>query len=170
VYRFVDGAHDGDRADGGADTLERRIEVLAVHPGGPFWAKKDAGAWSIPKGEIEQFGPDEPDEEPYAAARREFAEELGQPAPDGEPLELGYVRQGGGKIVHAWALRADEGGIDVRSVKSNVVSFEWPKGTGKLLSFPEVDKAEWMSPGTARAKLNQSQVALLERLLTLLRS
>jgi predicted NUDIX family NTP pyrophosphohydrolase len=163
-------------------SVEDGIEVLAVHPGGPFWAMKDAGAWSIPKGEIEieqasasgldraggLDGAGGREEEPYVAARREFEEELGQPAPVGEPLDLGHVRQGGGKIVHAWALLANDGDVDVESVKSNMVSLEWPKGTGRILSFPEVDRAEWMSPEVARTKLNQSQVVLLERLLEFL--
>ncbi|MFZ0664658.1 MAG: NUDIX domain-containing protein [Acidimicrobiales bacterium] len=137
------------------------IDVLAVHPGGPFWAKKDEGAWSIPKGEIEQST----QEEPYLAARREFQEELGQPPPDGEPIDLGAVRQGGGKIVHVWAIDAGDTTIETTAIKSNLVELEWPRGTGRIRSFPEVDKAEWMSPEEARLKLNKSQTAFVDRLL-----
>jgi predicted NUDIX family NTP pyrophosphohydrolase len=137
------------------------IEVLAVHPGGPFWARKDDGAWSIPKGEIEQTT----EEEPYVAARREFQEELGQPPPDGESIDLGMVRQGGGKVVHAWAIDVGETAIETTAIKSNLVEFEWPRGTGRMKSFPEVDKAEWMSPEKARLKLNKSQATFVDRLL-----
>ena len=137
------------------------IEVLAVHPGGPFFAKKDNGIWSIPKGELEA-------EDPYLAARREFAEELGQPAPDGDPISLGSVRQAGGKVVHAWALRAGDSEIDTEAIKSNTVDVEWPRGSGRLLTVPEVDRAAWMTPETAREKLNPAQVALVDRLLDIL--
>lgn len=155
------------------------IEVLAVHPGGPFWAKKDKGAWSIPKGELEpseqptelkEAGPF-PDEI-YEAARREYEEEIGVPAPDGDPMDLGEIRQAGGKIVRAFALRfGDTGGqgdadpLQVLSIKSNLVELEWPRGTGRILTFPEVDKAQWMSPDTAREKLIPSQVVFVDRLL-----
>jgi predicted NUDIX family NTP pyrophosphohydrolase len=137
------------------------IEVLAVHPGGPFFAKKDDGVWSIPKGELDA-------EEPYVAARREFAEELGQPAPSGEPVGLGTVRQAGGKVVHAWALRAEDGDVDTSAVKSNTVDIEWPRGSGRRLTVPEVDRAAWMSPETARLKLIPAQVELVDRVLDLL--
>jgi len=148
------------------------IEVLAVHPGGPFFARKDAGVWSIPKGELETSGAKEDEsktspriEDPYLAARREFAEELGQPAPEGDPIELGKVRQAGGKVVHAWALRAEDGAIDTHAVRSNSVEIEWPRGSGQRLTVPEVDKAAWMSPQTAREKLIPAQVTLVDRLL-----
>ncbi len=145
------------------------IEVLAVHPGGPFFAKKDTGTWSIPKGELEAGEAADDgahgDEDPYRAARREFAEELGQPAPDGEPIGLGEVRQAGGKIVHAWALLADDGQIDAESVTSNTVDIEWPRGTGRHLIVPEVDRAVWMTPETAREKLIPTQVEFVNRLL-----
>jgi predicted NUDIX family NTP pyrophosphohydrolase len=159
--------------------VEAGIEVLAVHPGGPFWAKKDKGAWSIPKGElepseqpaeIEEGGPFP--EEIYSAARREYEEEIGLPAPDGDPMDLGEIRQAGGKIVRAFALRF--GGPDGQgttdplatlSIKSNLVELEWPRGTGRMLTFPEVDKAQWMSPDTAREKLIPSQVVFVDRLL-----
>jgi predicted NUDIX family NTP pyrophosphohydrolase len=145
------------------------IEVLAVHPGGPFFARKDLGIWSIPKGELvaaaDGVGTGE---EPYAAARREFAEELGQPAPEGDPLSLGEVRQAGGKVVHAWALRAGDSEIDADDVRSNTVDVEWPRGSGQTLTIPEVDKAAWMTPETAREKLIPAQVAFVDRLLDLL--
>jgi len=149
VYRLVDGG----------------VEVLAVHPGGPFWAKKDAGAWSIPKGELE---PGSPDEDPYSCARREFEEELGQHPPDGEPLELGEVRQAGGKTVRVWALAARDDEIDADAIESNTVEIEWPPRTGRQLQIPEVDRAAWMTPDVAREKLNESHVVLMERLLELL--
>lgn len=137
------------------------IEVLAVHPGGPFFAKKDNGVWSIPKGELDG-------EDPYIAARREFTEELGQPAPDAEPLALGTVRQAGGKVVHAWALRAVNGDVDTNAVSSNSVDIEWPRGSGRRLIVPEVDRAAWMTPATAREKLIAAQVEFVDRLLDLL--
>jgi predicted NUDIX family NTP pyrophosphohydrolase len=140
------------------------IEVLTVHPGGPFWAKKDDGVWSIPKGEITEAE----SQDAYACARREFEEEIGRPPPDGEVLNLGEVRQAGGKLVRAWGLFAPDGGPDARAIRSNEVEIEWPKGSGRRLSFPEVDRAEWMSPDTARQKLIPAQVALLERLVELI--
>lgn len=140
------------------------IEMLVVHPGGPFFSKKDVGAWSIPKGEIEHSL----EEEPYAAARREFEEELGQPPPDGEPIDLGNVRQGGGKLVSAWALDAKDRTFYLRGIRSNLVEIEWPRGSGNIRTFPEVDRAEWMSPDTARLKLNKSQAEFVDRLLNAL--
>ena len=140
------------------------IEVLAVHPGGPFWAKKDKGSWSIPKGEITEA--EEPD--PYACARREFEEEIGVPPPVGDALDLGEVRQAGGKVVQAWALASADGAPDSGTVTSNEVEIEWPRGTGRRLRFPEVDRAEWMSPETARQRLIPAQVELLDRLLAML--
>jgi predicted NUDIX family NTP pyrophosphohydrolase len=138
------------------------IEVLAVHPGGPFWVKKDKAAWSIPKGEVSDG------EDPYTCARREFEEEIGQAPPDGSAIDLGEVRQAGGKVVRAWSLLAPDGSLDAGAIRSNEVEIEWPKGSGTKLRFPEVDKAEWMSPETAREKLVPAQVALLERLVELL--
>jgi predicted NUDIX family NTP pyrophosphohydrolase len=131
------------------------LEVLLAHMGGPFWSKKDAGAWSLPKGEYDDG------ENPLEAARREFAEELGFPPPAGEPVELGCVRQRGGKVVHAWAL---EGDADARAVRSNVFELEWPRGSGALKTFPEVDRAAWFDLETAREKLLPSQLEFLERL------
>jgi predicted NUDIX family NTP pyrophosphohydrolase len=130
-------------------------EVLLVHPGGPLWVSRDAGAWSIPKGEYE------PDEDALAAARREFAEELGTPAPAGEVDELGEVRQKSGKLVRVWALQGD---FDVSTVASNTFELEWPPRSGRHVEVPEVDRAAWFTIERAREKLNPAQVPLLERL------
>ncbi len=132
------------------------VEVLIVHPGGPFWANKDAGAWSIPKGEYADT------DDPLAAARREFAEELGQPAPDGAYVALGAVRQKGGKEVVAWAVEAD---VDVATVVSNTFEIEWPPRSGTRREFPEVDRAEWCSPDLARQRLIAAQVEFVDRLI-----
>ncbi len=129
-------------------------EVLLAHPGGPFWAKKDAGAWSIPKGEIE------PDEEPLAAAIREFREETGH-APAGTFIPLGQSRQGGGKLVHAWAV---EGHFDPNELRSTVFSMEWPPKSGRLKEFPEIDRAAFFSLDEARTKILTGQAIFLERL------
>jgi len=131
------------------------IEVLIVHPGGPFWAKKDKGAWSVPKGEFEEG------EEGQVAAKREFREELGHPVPEGEYVELGTVKNKSGKVIHAWAV---EGDLDVSIVKSNTFQMEWPPKSGQQQDFQEVDKAGWFSPEKAMEKLNQAQVPLVERL------
>jgi predicted NUDIX family NTP pyrophosphohydrolase len=128
---------------------------MLVHPGGPLWARRDAGAWSIPKGE---YGPDE---DPLAAARREFEEELGVPAPAGEPESLGEVTQRAGKVVSAWALAGD---LDVTAVQSNEFTLQWPPRSGKVREFPEVDRAQWFGLAGAREKLNSAQVPLLDRL------
>jgi predicted NUDIX family NTP pyrophosphohydrolase len=130
------------------------IEVLLVHPGGPFWRNKDLGAWSIPKGE---YGPDE---EPEDVARREFREELGAEL-DGDLLLLGDVRQRGGKTVTAFAIEAD---IDVQNIESNAFEIEWPPRSGRRQAFPEVDRAEWFNLAAARAKINAAQRAFLEQL------
>jgi predicted NUDIX family NTP pyrophosphohydrolase len=132
-----------------------KLEVLLVHPGGPVWAKRDLGAWSIPKGEYER------DDDPLQAARREFEEELGSAAPAGEASDLGEVRQKSGKVVHAWALAGD---LDVDAVQSNTLQFEWPPRSGKLIEIPEVDRAEWFKLDAAREKINPAQAALLDRL------
>jgi predicted NUDIX family NTP pyrophosphohydrolase len=132
-----------------------RLEVLLVHPGGPLWARRDAGVWSIPKGEYAD------DEEPLAAARREFAEELGTPVPDGEALELGEIRQKSGKRVRAWAVAGD---LDAERARSNTFSMQWPPKSGRMQEFPEVDRAEWFGLEQAREKLNPAQVPLLEHL------
>lgn len=131
------------------------VEVLIVHPGGPFWARKDDGAWSIPKGE---HGPDE---DPLAAARREFIEETGQPAPDGPVLDLGEVRQRGGKVVRAFAVRGE---VDSCAVVSNTFTMEWPPRSGQMREFPEVDRGEWFTLALAGGKINAAQAELLVRL------
>jgi predicted NUDIX family NTP pyrophosphohydrolase len=131
------------------------LEVLLVHPGGPAWARRDAGVWSIPKGE---YGDDE---DALQAARREFAEELGSPAPEGEPLELGEIRQKSGKRVTAWALPGD---LDAERIRSNTFTMQWPPRSGRMQEFPEVDRAQWFGLDEAREKLNPAQVALLDRL------
>jgi predicted NUDIX family NTP pyrophosphohydrolase len=133
------------------------LEVLLVHPGGPFWARKDAGVWSVPKGEYE-LGQD-----PLEQARREFAEELGSVAPvHGEYLPLGQVKQAGGKLVSCWAV---EGDLDPATISSNTFEMEWPRGSGRLQQFPEVDRAAWFTVEAARAKLLAGQVPFLDRLL-----
>jgi predicted NUDIX family NTP pyrophosphohydrolase len=131
------------------------VRLLLVHPGGPFWAKKDAGAWSIPKGEFEEG------EDALAVARREFTEELGV-APQGECASLGDIRQKGGKVVTGFAI---EGDLDVASVVSNSFEMEWPPRSGKRATFPEVDRAQWFSPDEAKAKINQAQAELIDRLI-----
>lgn len=130
------------------------VEVLIAHPGGPFWAKRDAGAWSIPKGLLD------PEEDALAAARREFEEETGL-RPEGPFLELGEVRQKAGKVIHAWAC---EGDADPAELKSNVMRTEWPSGSGRWISFPEVDGYLWCDPPTAREKLNPAQAEFVDRL------
>jgi predicted NUDIX family NTP pyrophosphohydrolase len=131
------------------------LDVLIAHMGGPFWANKDEGAWSIIKGEHDER------EDAYAAARREFEEETGSSPPDGEPLELGEVRQRSGKRVTAWAL---EGDLDPSEVRSNTFAIEWPRGSGEQREFPEIDRVEWFEAALARRKLVKGQVALLEAL------
>lgn len=123
--------------------------------GGPYFGRRDDGAWSIPKGEYDA------DELPLAAARREFEEELGAPPPAGEVIELGSVRQTNGKVVTAWALEAD---FDVSTVQSNTFEIEWPPRSGRRQSFPEIDRAEWFDLDTARTKMIRGQDALLARL------
>jgi len=123
------------------------LEILLVHPGGPFWAKKDAGAWSIPKGEFEEGA------DALEAARREFFEETGSPV-EGAFTELTPLRQPGGKLVFAWALQGD---LDATSIKSNLFSMHWPPRSGELREFPEVDKAEWFAVAQALAKLHPGQ-------------
>ena len=133
------------------------VEVLLVHPGGPFWAKKDEGAWSIPKGECE------PGEDPRARALIEFEEELGTPLPDGAALvELGTVKLKSGKTVVAFAC---EGDLDAATIRSNTFEVEWPPRSGRRQAFPEVDRAGWFTPDDARRKLNPAQAVLVDRLL-----
>jgi predicted NUDIX family NTP pyrophosphohydrolase len=133
---------------------EAELEVFLVHPGGPFWAKKDGGAWSIPKGEY--LGT----EDPLAAARREFTEETGF-TPEGDPTPLGEVRQSGGKLVTAWAV---EGDCDPAAIVSNEFPMEWPPRSGKMKNFPEVDRAAWFPLSVAETKLLPAQTAFLHRL------
>lgn len=132
----------------------RSIQVLLGHPGGPFWARRDAGAWSIPKGEPE------PGEELLPAARREFEEETGT-RPEGDFLALGSVRQRAGKRVHAWAWEAE---LDAAGCRSNTVELEWPRGSGRRITIPEVDRFEWFDSATAREKINPAQAELIDRL------
>ena len=136
--------------------LHRDGEVLLVHPGGPFWAKKDAGAWSIPKGEYEEG------DDPRAAALREFEEELGSALPAGtELVELGTVKQKSGKRITAFAA---EGDLDAETISSNTFEMEWPPRSGRMQAFPEVDRAGWFSIEEAREKLNPAQAEFLVRL------
>ncbi|HSS05315.1 MAG TPA: NUDIX domain-containing protein [Solirubrobacterales bacterium] len=134
-------------------------EVLLVHPGGPFWAKKDLGAWSIPKGELDEG------EDPQRCALRELGEELGGAAPSiavADLTELGSVEQKGGKVVHAWAA---EGEFDPEALRSNTFELEWPPRSGGLREFPEVDRAEWLDPAQARRKILSAQAPFIDRLL-----
>jgi predicted NUDIX family NTP pyrophosphohydrolase len=140
--------------------LYRDDEVLLVHPGGPFWAKKDAGAWSIPKGEYDAG------DDPRACALREFEEELGTALPPGTELaELGEVRQKSGKVITAYAAAGD---VDADAITSNTFTTEWPPRSGRMQEFPEVDRAGWFDFETAREKLNPAQAELLVRLAALL--
>jgi predicted NUDIX family NTP pyrophosphohydrolase len=137
------------REDGGP-------EVLLVHPGGPFWAKKDLGAWSIPKGEHEEG------EDARACALREFEEETGSSPSPGELADLGTVRQKAGKVVQAWAL---EGDLDADAVRSNTFTMQWPPRSGRMSEFPEVDRAAWFGADEARERLIPAQSAFIDRLL-----
>ena len=130
------------------------LQVLLVHPGGPFWAKKDLGSWSIPKGEFSQ------DEDALKAARREFEEETGF-LPTGRFIRLDAIKQPSGKLIHAWAF---EGDLDARKIKSNTFSIEWPPNSGKQREFPEVDRAEWLAIETAKEKIIKGQVGFIEEL------
>jgi predicted NUDIX family NTP pyrophosphohydrolase len=132
------------------------LRLMLVHPGGPFWAKKDGGAWSIPKGEYEEG------DDPLLVASREFGEELGSPAPAGDAIELGDLVQPSRKVVTAFAL---EGDFDPSRLKSNLFELEWPPKTGRLQSFPEVDRAEWFTVEEARDKILPGQRPFIDRLL-----
>jgi predicted NUDIX family NTP pyrophosphohydrolase len=135
-----------------------QLEVLIGHMGGPFWARKDAGAWSIPKGECEQ------DEDELTAARREFQEELGLPVPAGRLLPLGSARQSTGKVVTVWAL---EGDLDPAAVVPGTFEMEWPRGSGRLREFPEIDRVGWFDVEQAREKLVGGQRVFLDRVIEL---
>ena len=137
------------------------IRVLIAHPGGPFWTKKDLGAWSVPKGEYADG------EDPHEAALREFLEELGSPAPAGRSIDLGEIKQSSGKRIRVWAV---EGDLDPSSIVSNTFEIEWPPRSGKRAEFPEVDRAAWEAVANARLKLVKGQVAFLDRLMESLRS
>jgi predicted NUDIX family NTP pyrophosphohydrolase len=142
-------------------TREGRLEVLLAHQGGPFWAKKDLGHWTIPKGEVE------PGEELVAVARREFAEETGVEAPDEPLLELGRITQKSGKLVHGWAV---EGDLDPSTAVSNTYELEWPPRSGVVRTFPEIDRVQWFEPDEARRRLKAAQVPFLDRLQEVLAS
>lgn len=137
---------------------KKNIEFFLVHPGGPFWAKKDAGAWSIPKGEYADG------EDALTAAKREFEEETSQNI-DGDFIELKPLKQKGGKLVQAYAV---EGDIDAENITSNTFEMEWPPKSGKRKSFPEVDRAAWFDAETAKEKINEKQAALIDEVLTTL--
>ncbi|HET7726635.1 MAG TPA: NUDIX domain-containing protein [Candidatus Limnocylindrales bacterium] len=131
------------------------VRVLLAHPGGPLWTKRDDGAWSIPKGELDGA------EEPLDAARREFSEESGHPAPDGAYIDLGEVRLRSGKLVRAWAVNGD---LDPATAASSTFELEWPPRSGRRITVPEVDRFAWFRPEEAARKLNPAQVAFVERL------
>lgn len=135
------------------------VEVLLGHPGGPYWAKKDEHAWSIPKGEIEGG------EDLQETAKREFEEELGQPPPEGKWADLGESETVKGKVSHIWAV---EGDLDVSSVKSNMLKIEWPPKSGQKIEIPEIDKAEWIAISKAKHKLHKGQAIFVDRLIGLL--
>jgi predicted NUDIX family NTP pyrophosphohydrolase len=137
-------------------TRDGVVEVLIAHPGGPFWARKDDGAWSIPKGEYADG------EDPWAAAQREFSEELGQPVPAGPRIDFGSLKQPSGKVVTAFAV---EGDLDVTDARSNTFQMEWPRGSGKMREFPEVDRVGWFAVAQARTKLLKGQLPFLDRLM-----
>jgi len=139
---------------------ESGAEVLLVHPGGPFWQRKDAGAWSIPKGEVEEG------EAPRTAALREFAEETGTMLPDGALEPLGSVKLKSGKLVHAFAVAGD---LDPEAIVSSTFELEWPPRSGRVQEFPEVDRAGWFGLDEAREKLNPAQAAFVDRLAAVLR-
>jgi predicted NUDIX family NTP pyrophosphohydrolase len=137
-------------------TRDRVVEVLLAHPGGPFWARKDDGVWSIPKGEYADG------DDPWSAAQREFGEELGLPVPAGPRVDFGPLKQPSGKVVTAFAVRGD---LDVTDARSNTFELEWPKGSGRMREFPEVDRVAWFPVAQARTKLLKGQRAFLDQLM-----
>jgi predicted NUDIX family NTP pyrophosphohydrolase len=137
---------------------QKGLELFLAHPGGPFWKDKETGAWTIPKGVLD------PEEDPLDAARREFTEETGI-QPQGPFMSLGTVRQRAGKTIHAWAW---EGDADAATTTSNEMRTEWPRGSGRWITFPEVDRCAWFDPATARLRINPAQAELIDRLETLL--
>jgi predicted NUDIX family NTP pyrophosphohydrolase len=132
------------------------VELLLAHPGGPIFAKRDEGVWSIPKGEID------PGEDPWDVARREFEEETGHAAPAGPAIELGEITQKGGKVVVAWAL---EGDLDPANAHSNTFPFQWPPRSGRYITIPEIDRVAWFAPDDARRKLKDTQHPFIDRTL-----
>ena len=136
------------------------LEVLLIHPGGPFFGKKDLGNWSIPKGEVDAADPDV-----QGTARREFEEEVGKPVPDGPLIELGSIRQKSGKIVYAWAV---EGDLDTSTMSSNYIELDWPPFSGRKKRFPEVDRWVYYGPEEARTHMKDTQIPLLDRLVSAL--
>lgn len=134
---------------------KKGVEVLIGHPGGPFWAKRSQGSWSIPKGEITT------DEDMFTAAKREFAEELGAPAPEGDYISLGDAKQPSGKVVYIWAYEAD---FDASHIASNLFEMEWPPKSGQTQQFPELDKAGWFTLAEAQTKLVKGQLPFIDRL------
>jgi predicted NUDIX family NTP pyrophosphohydrolase len=142
-------------------TVGHDLDVLIGHPGGPFWARRDVGAWSIPKGEYTEG------EDPWRVAQREFAEELGMPAPAGRRIELGTIKQPSGKVLTVFAVA---GTLDITEAHSNTFELEWPKGSGHIRTFPEIDRVGWFPIAQARVKLLKGQLPFLDRLLQHLRS
>ena len=136
-----------------------QLEILLAHPGGPFFRNRDAGHWTIPKGEADG------DEGLIAVARREFEEETGHPAPDGPAIDLGQIRQKGGKVVVAWAL---EGDLDPAAAHSNTFLFQWPPRSGKRIEIPEIDRVEWFTPEEGRRRVKETQIPFIDRLLAAL--
>jgi predicted NUDIX family NTP pyrophosphohydrolase len=134
--------------------IQESIVILLVHPGGPFWAKKDLNSWSVPKGEFNES------EDPFEAAKREFSEETGF-LPEGEFIRLETVKQPGGKIIHTWAVNGD---FDVSGLKSNLFTMEWPPKSGRSKEFPEIDRAEWFAVETAKLKIVKGQIPIIENL------
>jgi predicted NUDIX family NTP pyrophosphohydrolase len=158
LYRLSDGARSSWRptVPGSAALAITTVEVLLAHPGGPFWVRKDDGAWSVPKGEYADG------EDPWAAAQREFHEEVGSPPPVGPRIDLAPVKQAGGKVVTAFAVHGD---LDPADFHSNTFELEWPRGSGAMKSFPEVDRIEWFTVARARVKLLKGQLPLLDQLM-----
>jgi predicted NUDIX family NTP pyrophosphohydrolase len=136
--------------------VEGTVEVLIAHPGGPFWARKDDGAWSIPKGEYIDG------EDPWIVAKREFEEELGKTPPDGPRIEFAPLKQPSGKLITTFAVRGD---LDLEGTFSNTFTLEWPKGSGRFREYPEIDRVGWFSVDAARSKLLKGQRPLLDRLM-----
>jgi predicted NUDIX family NTP pyrophosphohydrolase len=132
-----------------------RLQVLLAHPGGPYFARKDEGHWTIPKGEVD------PGEDLISVGRREFEEETGQPVPEGPPRELGSIVQKGGKIVHGWAV---EGDLDPEAGASNTFEVEWPPGSGRRQTFPEIDRVAWFDADEARRRIKATQIPFIDRL------